>query len=82
MKYLYIELRIIDGNREYTQRSLHSTTAKNILFAAERFAATYWGYGEREGEGWLFDGGEVYVEYTKVKELTKEEYENLNRLFY
>lgn len=82
MKYLFIRLIVIDGGRENTHYVFHITKVNNISFAAERFAATYWGRGERDGDGWLFDGGEVYVEYTKVVELTKEKYYELNELFY
>jgi hypothetical protein len=81
MKYLFIELEVRDGEREHTHRVLHTTNAKSIHFAAERYAATYWGYGKRDGDGWYHHGGEIYTEYKKVKELTKEQFEQINALF-
>ena len=79
MKYLFIELLVQDGERSHTHKILHTTTGNDIKFAAERYASTYWGYGSYEhGIGWWFDG-EIVVKVNNVIELTKEEFECLDR---
>lgn len=84
MKYLFISLAIQDGEREYDFRCLHTTNAKNINFAAERYAATFWGESrlEKPWKVWSAFSGEINISLEKVKELTKEEYDFLHNLFY
>jgi len=84
MKYLFIELQIQDGERRHTHRTLHTTNCKNINFAAQRYAATYWGDSSRDfgGNAWYAHGGEIAIECTDVQELTKPEYDFLQGLFY
>ena len=80
MKYLLITLQVREGERVHTHRCLETTNAKNIYFAAERFASKYWGYGEREDDYWWFHG-EIIVEVKSVIELTEYEYNLMSRLF-
>lgn len=85
MKYLFIELNIRDGEREYEYRCLHTTSCENLDFAAEWYAAHFWGdsnldrYSKCRWEAW---GGEISIGLEKYKELTKNEYDYLNELFY
>ena len=81
-KYLFITLSIRDGEREHTHRVLHATKCKNIDFAAEYYAAHFWGPSSREDGGWSAWGGEIFIEVSKVTELTPSEYEYLYGLFY
>jgi len=84
MKYLFIELEVQNGEYEHTERVLHTTKANNIRFAAERYAATF--YGELKTElydgRWMFNGGEIAVTLVKVIQLTPEEYILLTDIFY
>jgi hypothetical protein len=84
MKYLFIELEIQDGERRHTHRQVHTTKCKNINFAAEYYAAHYWGYSERTfGENaWYAHAGEIAIECVDVKELTKSEYDFVYNLFH
>ena len=82
MKYLFIELKIQDGEREHTHRVLHTTNAKNIQFAAQRYAAQYWGKSELSFKAWFTHGGEIAIEVSDVKELTKFEYDLMYKFFY
>ena len=81
-KYLFITMFIRDGERVHTHRVLHTTKCKNIDFAAEYYAAHFCGPSSREDCGWLAWGGEIFIEVSKVTELTLSEYEYLSGLFY
>lgn len=84
MKYLFIELEIQDGERIHTHRCLHTTKCKNINYAAEYYAAHYWGYSERtfNDNSWYAHVGEIAIECTDVKELTKSQYDFMYNVFY
>lgn len=82
MKYLFIELEIQDGEREHTHRVLETTNCKNINFAAEYYAAHYWGYSENDNGAWYAHAGEIAIECVDVKELTKSEYDFVYNLFH
>ena len=81
-KYLFITLFIRDGERVHTHRVLHTTKCRNIYFAAEYYAAHFWGYSSRENYGWLAWGGEIFIKVSKVIELTPSKYKYLSGLFY
>lgn len=82
MKHLLIRLNIRDGEREYTYQCLHITGAKNIVFVANRFAASFWGDSERNGNGWDAWGGEIHIQLSKVTEITQDKYLELFNLFH
>lgn len=83
MKYLFIVLQIHDGERTHTHRVLHTTKCKNINFAAQYYAAHFWGESERDiDDTWTAWGGEIDIELEKVVELTEEKYNELHKLFY
>lgn len=84
MKYIFIQLAIQDGEREHTHRIVHTTNAKNLAFAVERYASTYWGYSEldKSSKCWYAFGGEISIKVENWKELTQEEYKLINKLFY
>ena len=81
IKYLFIEIEIYEGDRVHNHRVLHTTNGNNIMFAANRYVSTYWGYGDRDGEYWWFHG-EIIGKLVKVKELTKDQFDVLNDVFY
>jgi hypothetical protein len=82
MRYLYIEFEVQDGERRHTHRSQHTTRAKNINFAGERFVATFWGHGERENnDEWWWIGGEFAMRLVKVIEMTEHEHRMMNKFF-
>lgn len=80
MKYLFITLTIQDGERSHTHRILHSTNAIDIKFAAQRYAASYWGHGSHTGEWWWFQG-EVALKLDFVTEISQTGYDYLSLLF-
>ena len=80
MKYLFIELKIRDGEREHDHRVLTSTLGNDIQFAAQRYASSYWGYGERDGNYWYVDG-EIAIKVTSVVEITEFEFKLMSRIF-
>lgn len=81
MKYLFIELLIREGEREHDHRVLTTTDANDIKFAAQRYASTYWGEGERDGMYWYAHGGEIAIRVESVVELSEYEYKLLSRIF-
>jgi len=80
MKHLFIELEVREGERVHTHRILHTTLAENIYFAAERYVASFWGWGEREDNHWWFFG-EITATLKKVMEITEYEYKLMGRIF-
>ncbi len=83
INFLYLQLSIQDGYREHIHRVLHTTKAKNIHFAAERYAARYWSRGRVEGrKSWMQCNGEIAVRLEKVTRLTKREYELMYDVMY
>ena len=81
VKYLVIQLEERNGEREYQHRCLHSTKCDSIDFAAEWYCAHFWGENSyREDEWWWFY--DVMVKVHSVKEVTKRQYNLLNRLIY
>jgi len=73
MKYLYIELDVQDGERRHTHSCLHTTTGKNINFAAERYAYTFWGKPVGHNDEW-WDLNDIAIRVSNIKELTKKEF--------
>jgi len=83
MKYLFITLDVQDGERKHTHRILHTTNAKNIEFAAQRYVANFWGYGERQNKEddfwWFF--GEITCRLYTVVEISEFEYKLMSDIF-
>ena len=84
LKYLFIHIKIQDGEREHDHRVLHTTYANNLDFAVERYVASFWGWGERlhNDDVWYWNGGEFAGRLESYKELSKKEYYKINKLFY
>ena len=82
MKYLFITLKVQDGEHQHTHRVLHITTASSIQFAAQRYASTYWGYGEHNDDGWWeFESGCLALRVENVKEISEYEHKLLWDIF-
>ena len=85
MKHLFIELEIREGEREHTHRVLHTTRCKDLDFAAQHYAAHYWGESfryQRTDKHWYAHGGEIAIRVYRWKELTAEEFKVIRELFY
>jgi len=83
MKYLFIHLEVQDGERRHDHRILHTTNAKNIEFAAQKYAASFWGWGERynkEDDYWWFNG-EITIRLKNVIEISEYEYRLMSGIF-
>jgi hypothetical protein len=82
MKYLFITLEVQDGENRHTHRVLSVTSGNNIQFAAQRYAATYYGdNSDHQSDWWYFYGGTIAVKMVKVDELTEFEYKLISRIF-
>ncbi len=83
-RFMFIELCVHEGERIHNHRVLHVTYAKNLDFVANRYAASYWGFGERESrteDFWWFHG-EITVSLHRYKELTEKEYNTMFNIFH
>jgi hypothetical protein len=83
MKYLFITLDIQDGERKHTHRVLHTTPGENIEFAAQRYVADFWGWGERynKEDDFFWFNGEITGKLSNVVELSEYEYKLMSRIF-
>jgi len=80
MKHLFIELEVQDGENRHTHRVQHTTNAKNINFAAERFVSQYWGADSHIDE-WWWAKGVMAMRVVKVIEMTEGEHKIMNKFF-
>ncbi len=81
MKYLFITLEVQDGEHRHTHRILHTTRCKNIQFAAQRYASTFWGVGERTDNWWYVQSGTMAIRVAHVNEITEYEYKVMSAIF-
>ena len=82
MKYLLITLIVQDGENRHDHRILHTTPGKDIHFAAERYAASFYGNNvERLLSWWQFNAGSIAVELFSVVELSEYEYNLMKAIF-
>ncbi len=82
-KHLLITLEVQDGEHRHTHRVLHTTRAKNIGFAGERYVSTYYeNFAYRNDVWWNFNGGTIAVRLERVVELSYEQVEMLKPLLY
>lgn len=83
MKYLFITLKVQDGENQHTHRVLTTTKSKDISRAAQLYAKSYYGKGEQdEFSNWFnFNCGTIAVMVENVQELTESEYQLLSDIF-
>ena len=86
MKYLYIELKVINGEFTHNHRVLHATM-DDVNLATKEYVKNFYGeknfddYEEEDDVYFFFDGC-IGVKIIKVEELTEEKYFELHSLFY
>lgn len=83
MKYVFLELESRNGEYEYTHPSVH--TLKNSIDLDEwsdEYCRMFWGEGEAEDGGYYFHGGCIWVGVSRVKEISKKEYDILCKYVY
>ena len=81
-KYLYIRLKVQEGEREHIHHCLHITKCNNINFAGDWYAAHFWGESTRDNDTWYACNNEIAISLKEVKELSKKEFEFLDNLIY
>jgi hypothetical protein len=82
IKHLYIRLLVREGENVHTHHCLYSTKAENIHFAAELFAARFWGESYRDEYWWMAQNGCMAIKVERVLEISEEKYLELHSLFY
>lgn len=78
MRYLFINIKIQEGEHQHNHKVLLQTKCNNLDFAAQYYIAHYWGYGQLQDKWWWWDG--VHAEkLDHWKEVSLSEYEILNK---
>lgn len=80
-KFLYLVLKITNGEYEYYSKSVHQVNPKiDKEKFSEKYAKTFYsGKAENNDGTYYFNGGEVAVEVYKIEEVTFQEYLVLNK---
>lgn len=83
-RYVFINLRVQDGERSHQHRCLLQVGPTEIVEdAVEDFVKDFWGDSEKiqdgQYESW---GGEIIITLDNYKLITKELYDTLHNLFY
>jgi hypothetical protein len=83
MKYLFIHLEVQDGERRHDHRILHATKANDIVFAAQRYASTYWGTSSlnKETGWWEYNACEFAIRVKNVIEISEYEHRLMSEIF-
>ena len=84
MKYLFITLKVQDGEHEHTHRVLTTCDdSENILEAANNYAKDYWGNSDKEEDSdwYYFLGGTIALKVQNVEVLSKFEYDLMSKIF-
>lgn len=82
MKYFYIEIEERNGEYEYRHKVVRSCPLNvnpDKFFDDNLAGSWYGGEVDKEDDGYYYNGGEVFVELTRVEEITKEEFDILNK---
>jgi hypothetical protein len=80
-KFILIKIKIQCGEYEFSSNSVHEISSKkNVNKFAETHAEDFYGIkAYKDDNVHYFNGGEVAVQVKAVAEITKEEYEVLNK---
>jgi hypothetical protein len=83
MKYLFITLKVQDGENEHTHRVLTTCDDKeNALKAADDYASTYYlEDGEKQDDWYYFHSGTLAVKVQNVEVLSEYEYKLMSKIF-
>jgi len=82
MKYLFITLKVQDGEHEHTHRVLTTCDDKeNALKAADDYVSDYWGESDKQDDWYYFQGGTIAAKVQDVEVLTEYEYKLMSKIF-
>jgi hypothetical protein len=81
MKYFYRELKSRNGEYEYSHKAVFPAEDKETAEGMVRETArTFWSDTSTEDDGTFYhNGGEVCIEAQTITEISKEEYDVLNK---
>lgn len=82
MKYLYIDLLVIDGGREHNHRIVTQTSEEDTDKFVQEYASSYWGESWEQDGAYYAHGGEIAIKVFKFKEIDEGLYHTLRTLFY
>ena len=80
-KFVLVTLRIQNGEYQYNSKSVHKIpeTEDNDKFGNNYAKDFYSSFSHTDGDSHYFNGGEVAVRDCGTVEITKEEYDVLNK---
>lgn len=81
MKTIFLEIKIRDGEREYSYRVLFTTKCKNLDFAVQYYIAHFWGKSYLEDGVWWAWNGEISMSCKHYKEVNAHDLKVLNKYF-
>ena len=83
LRYIFISLEIVDGEKTYYNTTVIATKAMNLEFAANWYAAHFFGESESERSQndvkWWDEFMERLVSVSSWKEITESEFNVLNK---
>lgn len=81
LKYIYVELKIQNGEYEYYSKSVQQIPVEmDVDDFADNHARDFYGrFSYSDGDTHYFNGGEVAVRGYNAKEITKAEYKTLQK---
>jgi hypothetical protein len=84
MKYIFVNLKVRCGDYEFSSHSVHEISSrKHTKSFGERYAKTFYAdKPDKNGDWYYFFCGEIAVRCTASEEITKEEYDILNKFQY
>jgi len=80
-KFMFLCIEVRDGEREYHSNSVHTLPSRRkISKFADNYAKEFYSSKPQKSDGGYYHfGGEVHVSAHNYREITKEEYDVLNR---
>lgn len=81
-RYVYLELKILNGEYEYSSKTVHELEiGKRIDSFCQNYAKTFYGGKPYKDNGYyFFNGGEVAVKVRKYQFISEVEYNTLLKI--
>lgn len=78
-RYWYLNIEIRNGEYEHNSKSVHMTKGKSEFDTDDYLKNFYGDDGDKDGDCYYFNGGEIACSISDFQEITKEEYDVLRK---